>query len=775
MIRDITEGKPAEAVLHDSQARLTRILNQSPAGIVQADASGRMILVNERWCEMLGYSRSELLEMSVIDVTHPSSVAATLEHVTRLAKGGPDFQIEKNYVSKDGSILRCSSNVAGLHDAEGNFQGLLAVVLDMTQRLDAEDRLRESDRQHQFLLELSDRLHTAPDPTAAMSAAAELFARHCNLPLVQYLTIDPDGDRFIVAATYSNGWLPDALRHTGRLSDHGPDWGPQFRNGEAVFSDDHDERGEADASASRAHDIRSGSAVPLLRNGRLVAMFVTANHQPRNWTEAEKALQHEVARRSWAAVERANAEAALHNAHDTFRHLVDRSPFGIYAVDADFRLVQVSDGAQKVFEHVRPLLGRDFAEILRVIWPEPFASEAIGHFRHTLATGKTYRAPNTVEQRADTAETEAYDWKIERVVLPDGRPGGVCHFYELTEKQRQDAQIRLLMGEVNHRSKNILSLILSIARQTVKTQPEDFLERFGDRVRALSASQDVLVKSQWKAVQVSELVRAQLAPFGEERDTRITVDGPPVKITASASQSLGMALHELATNAAKYGALSNDQGRVAVEWNIQSDGAGQSIFKMSWTESGGPPVAKPGRRGFGSKVIDNMLRASLGCDAEIDFQPTGLVRRISCPAAGLIEGDTKPAPRSFDLKVPKEPPQVASRRILVVEDEALVAMDICQTLSEAGYVVIGPANSVAQALALLVQFGCDAAVLDTNLGLETSEPVARELIKRGTPFVVASGYSRDQQPVIMQAAPLLEKPVRSKMLVAEVARCLAKK
>ena len=336
-IRDITERKQAEAVLHDSQARLTRILNQSPAGIVQTDASGRIILVNERWCEMLGYSKSEMLEMSVIDVTHSSSVAATVEHVTRLAEGGPDFQIEKKYVCKDGSILRCSSNVAGLRDAQGNYQGLLAVVLDMTKRLDAEDRLRESDRQHQFLLELSDRLHTASDPTAAMSAAAELFARHCSLPLVQYLTIDPDGDRFVVSARYSDGWLPDALRQSGRLSDHGPDWGPQFRNGEAVFSDDHDDRPEADASASRALNIRSGSAVPLLRNGRLVAMFTSANHEPRNWTAAEKSLQHEVAQRTWAAVERASAEAAVHVAHDTFRHLVDRSPLRLEAKTAGTR------------------------------------------------------------------------------------------------------------------------------------------------------------------------------------------------------------------------------------------------------------------------------------------------------------------------------------------------------------------------------------------------------------------------------------------------------
>ncbi len=280
---------------------------------------------------------------------------------------------------------------------------------------------------------------------------------------------------------------------------------------------------------------------------------------------------------------------------------------------------------------------------------------------------------------------------------------------------------------------------------------------------------------EWKAVPLGELIRSQLAHFGDEHDSRITIDGPMVKITASASQSLGMALHELATNAAKFGALSNASGRVVIKWSLQSDVTGQELFAMSWIESGGPPVAKPARRGFGSTVIDGMLKMSLGCDALVDFASTGLVWRIGCPAAaGLIESDIPPAPRMNGTAAGQEPAPVSGRRILVVEDEPLIAMDFSQTLSEAGYVVIGPANSVARALALLAQFGCDAAMLDVNLGAETSEAIARELIRLGKPFVATSGYSREQMPGIMQTAPLLGKPVSSEMLIAEVERCLGK-
>lgn len=141
--------------------------------------------------------------------------------------------------------------------------------------------------------------------------------------------------------------------------------------------------------------------------------------------------------------ERKQADDALRIAGDSFRRLVEQSPFGIYAVDADFRLAMVSAGAQKVFATVRPLLGRDFAEVLHVVWPEPFASDAIAHFRHTLATGEPFHAPSTVEQRADIDAREAYDWKLERMVLPDGRPGVVCHFYDLSERQRYEETLRV--------------------------------------------------------------------------------------------------------------------------------------------------------------------------------------------------------------------------------------------------------------------------------------------------------------------------------------------
>ena len=132
---------------------------------------------------------------------------------------------------------------------------------------------------------------------------------------------------------------------------------------------------------------------------------------------------------------------ALQRSTESFYGLIACNPFGVYLINAEFKLVEVSLGAQKVFENVRPLHGSDLAEALHHIWPEPFASDAIGRFRHTLATGESYQAPSFREHRADINIEEAYDWRVERVTLPDGSYGAVCYFYDLSERQRWEAAL----------------------------------------------------------------------------------------------------------------------------------------------------------------------------------------------------------------------------------------------------------------------------------------------------------------------------------------------
>lgn len=208
---------------------------------------------------------------------------------------------------------------------------------------------------------------------------------------------------------------------------------------------------------------------------------------------------------------------------------------------------------------------------------------------------------------------------------------------ERTEAHKQaEEQIRLLMNEVNHRSKNILSVVMAIAQQTVASNSDEFLLRFSNRVRALAVNHDLLVENQWKCVDVSDLVCGQLAHFAELIGRRISVEGPPLRLMAMAAQSIGMVVHELSTNAVKHGALSTAEGRVEIAWRIDESDAGDG-FTMSWIEKGGPPVAPPGHRGFGTTVITKMTEMSLGGKVELHYAPGGLVWRLNCPAKNVLE------------------------------------------------------------------------------------------------------------------------------------------
>jgi len=212
---------------------------------------------------------------------------------------------------------------------------------------------------------------------------------------------------------------------------------------------------------------------------------------------------------------------------------------------------------------------------------------------------------------------------------------------DITERKEREEKEHLLMREINHRAKNMLSVVDSIAHQTATRNPEDFIERFSERVQALSANQDLLVRNEWNGVDVEDLVHAQLAHFADLIDSRIAMHGPKLRLKAASAQAIGLALHELATNAGKYGALSTDKGHVDVCWRIDGN-----TFAMSWTERGGPPVSAPKQRGFGTIVMETMAERSVDGAVGIDYAPSGLTWRLTCPAGNVLEW----APKEMDIR-----------------------------------------------------------------------------------------------------------------------------
>jgi two-component sensor histidine kinase/CHASE3 domain sensor protein len=221
--------------------------------------------------------------------------------------------------------------------------------------------------------------------------------------------------------------------------------------------------------------------------------------------------------------------------------------------------------------------------------------------------------------------------QFEGVAGERGATGVVGTVADITERKHHEEREHLLMREMNHRAKNMLGLVQAIARQTATRNPEDFIERFSERIQSLSANQELLVRNEWKGVEIGNLVRAQLAHFADLIGSRIALQGPMLRLKAACAQAIGLALHELATNAGKYGALSTETGRVDICWKTEGD-----TFTMSWVERDGPPVSAPKRRGFGTVVMEAMTERSVDGTVDLDYSFSGLSWRLTCPAANAV-------------------------------------------------------------------------------------------------------------------------------------------
>jgi PAS domain S-box-containing protein len=247
--------------------------------------------------------------------------------------------------------------------------------------------------------------------------------------------------------------------------------------------------------------------------------------------------------------------------------------------------------------------------------------------------------PKDCEIRVTVAgATRWYDVHLEP--LPDltGTVVGlVGAAVDITERKQGEAHLRLLMRELTHRSKNLLAVIQAMGRQTARhaRSPDEFLEQFGERLQALATSHDLLVQESWHGASLAALTRQQLGHYLEGPRTQISIDGPPVVLRPEAAQSVGLALHELAANAAKYGALSVPDGRVDISWRRREQEAGDGV-EISWAESDGPSVRVPDQRGFGSLVVEKNLSRALDADVQLDFDPAGVRCHIVIPPAHVL-------------------------------------------------------------------------------------------------------------------------------------------
>lgn len=342
----------------------------------------------------------------------------------------------------------------------------------------------------------------------------------------------------------------------------------------------------------------------------------------------------------------------------------------------------------------------------------------------------------------------------------------------VTERKRGEALQRLLFDELNHRVKNTLAIVTSLASQSLlrTSSPEEFADSFTGRVEALARAHDLLMLGQMRGTTLADLVQEQVILEG---GARIYAAGPKVDLDSQAVVQIGLVLHELATNARKYGALSIPGGRLNITWAYIPDRDREVI--IHWRESGVSNLRQPSARGFGTTLIERTTQA-FGGSATIEFRPGGL----ACDLRLQLRDD--PSPEALrhppDEKRLASPPlsrsNLRDRRILVIEDELVIAMDLEARLNGLGCVVIGPAASAAAATALIGKDEIDAALLDGNLAGHRADDVARALEERGVPFVFVTGYGPGALSDAFPDVPVLTKPINTAELSKALAALLAR-
>ena len=335
--------------------------------------------------------------------------------------------------------------------------------------------------------------------------------------------------------------------------------------------------------------------------------------------EDRDALEKEVERRSIDLV----------RSEERLRFILEAGRFGLWTLDVPNRRLMASDVCKGNF-------GRSPADLFT--YDDLIASidpEDRGRMQEAVRDSIEKHVDYDIEYRV-TTPAGAKRWvqvRGQTTYAADGSPlamAGVS--IDVTARKRDEEHRVLLTGELNHRVKNSMANIQAIVSQTLRFAPslQDARATLEARLGSLSRAHDVLMQEGWAAVSMAEVVGKALAPFRSDEASRLRTGGPEIRLPPRVALAFSLALHELATNAVKYGALSNDRGRVILNWDVHEPASSPGLW-LRWEEIGGPPVSEPKRAGFGSRMIERALAAELGGTAEIEYRSRGVVFTVEAP------------------------------------------------------------------------------------------------------------------------------------------------
>jgi PAS domain S-box-containing protein len=519
------------------------------------------------------------------------------EQMLPMVRGGVEQETYWNY------------SFTPIMDAGGRVLGVLNQGNEVTKAVTSERRLS-------LQVKLADRLRGLTEAQDLKAAAAAILGEYLGAGRVGFADVDEGADSVVVAGEWRRDEaVPSLPSHATRLSDLPPLAIAYLRTGEVLaIPDVHNlEQGSSpeDADLGLRLEVRAVVTVPLVRDGRLRAMLFVHELEPREWKRSEMAIARDVAERSWAAVERAESEHRLRDSEDHYRHTVELNPQVTWTATPDGQLNRVSKrwqdwtGTTGLGESWADGLHPDDREVTFEVWGR------------SVATGEPY----DIEHRVKMVDG-SYRWARSRAFPRHADDGSICLWYgsteDINEQKLAEERQGLLINELNHRVKNTLATVQAIAFQTLKGDIplSEARSRFEARLLALSRAHNLLTEQNWAGAALQDVVRDATEYLAQER---FNLSGPPVWLAPRAALAIALALHELGTNAVKYGALSTEKGSVDLRWALEGD-----VLLIDWKEKEGPPVSHPENRGFGSRLIERNLSADLGGTARLMFEPDGL-------------------------------------------------------------------------------------------------------------------------------------------------------
>jgi PAS domain S-box-containing protein len=583
-IVDITARKRAESRLAEREAQLALFIEHAPAAIAMFDDKMRYIAVSSRFlsdyklpaaAEIIGRSHYEIF---------PDTPRRWQELHARVLAGEELGHEEDPFPRQDGRVERVQWSMKPWRTAEGRIGGALLFSQFVTGILaESEARFRAT-----FENAAVGIAHVAPD--GRWLRVNEALCRILGYPADELIT------KSFQDITHPDDLAADLAQvermREGKIDSYGMDKRYLRRDGSVVWA-------RLTVGAVRKCEGSVGYLVNVIED-------ISARKQ---------------------------AERTLQTSKERLQFALDAAQLGWWQYDPLRWVISGDIRSKQIFEVTSDEIPVEDIVTKRI---HPDDGERVwAAFQAALdpTDPKPYATEYRVQRRGEVRWVEAHGLAHFEGAGRERRAVSIVGTVaDITLRKEREAKERLLMREISHRAKNMLSVVHSIAQQTASRKPEDFLESFSERIQALAASQDLLVRNEWNGVDVRDLAQAQLAHFTDLIGRRIILHGPTLRFKAASAQAIGLALRELSTNAAKYGALSTGGGHVDIGWGIDGN-----TFTISWTERGGPPVSAPSRRGFGTTVMESMVERSLDGKVRLDYLPSGVAWHLTCPATNALE------------------------------------------------------------------------------------------------------------------------------------------